>query len=145
MANFSFENIEPFTLIIIDSRSATNLFQIRWDGSNPDFKQLDSDQKHIWSSATLYDKEAREKREKWFSDFTSKKRIRSTKDILEFHLSEEGNKKDAILMKREIHETISITSIGKTEASILFTYYDLLENKTFRRIKVLKEPQLEHS
>jgi uncharacterized protein with NRDE domain len=75
------ENIEPFTLVIFQEKQ---LAEFRWDGTEKHFKRLDAHLPYIWSSATLYDAKAQEKRREIFKEFLQTKPI-SEKDILDFH------------------------------------------------------------
>jgi hypothetical protein len=61
---YDFNDIEPFTLIIIDPIVfPLSLKELRWDGSQTHVKVLDASRPKIWSSATLYTNETRQLRE----------------------------------------------------------------------------------
>jgi len=128
MAQYNLENIEPFTLVIYD-RGA--LYELRWDGIERYIKVLDPQQIHIWSSATLYSKEVREKREKWFADWQQKNEHLDLTAILDFHKNAgEGDPWNDVIMNRlGIVETVSITNVVGTAEAIQMLYHDLVNNK----------------
>ena len=63
------EDIEPFTLISFEKGQ---LAQLQWNGKIKSAQKLDVNRPYIWSSATLYSKEIREQRAKWFQSFSFK-------------------------------------------------------------------------
>lgn len=67
---YDFEGIEPFTMIVGEKDI---LIELRWDGQERYIKILDNKTPYIWSSCTLYNKEIRALRERWFSDFLNSK------------------------------------------------------------------------
>ncbi len=120
-------NIEPFTLVLAKQQL---LYACIWDGANKLMEYPDASNKHIWSSATLYDGAAKQKRENWFWDWSSKHSVVNRLAILDFHLHT-GNEDPsiAIKMKRdEILETVSISCIHWENEKAIFDYYDLQEN-----------------
>src|SRR3954471_24208831 len=56
-------NIEPFTVVIIKKNK---LIECRWTGDNKFCKELNAQKPYIWSSTTLYDRNTRNRRERWF-------------------------------------------------------------------------------
>lgn len=122
------DNIEPFTLVLAKQQM---LYACIWDGANKLIEYPDASVKHIWSSATLYDGVAKQKRENWFLDWSSKHSLVDNTAILDFHL--QSGKEDpsiAIKMKRdEILETVSVSCIQWENEKAAFDYYDLIENK----------------
>lgn len=102
------ENIEPFTLVIFQENQ---LAEFRWDGSEKHFKILDINRPHIWSSATLYDEMAREKREQIFRAFLQKEMI-SEETIWDFHHQKTDDLQNGITIKRQnTIQTISTTQL----------------------------------
>ena len=79
--DISLDNIEPFTAIIW---SNGRLYECSWEGSNKNFCRLKTDIPHIWSSVTLYDEEAVQKRRKWFAEWQKKNVAPSLENILAF-------------------------------------------------------------
>ena len=125
------ENVEPFTMVIIDWNSSDySLYELVWDGTVKHFKNLQKTP-HIWSSSSLYSKKNTLMRAEWFQDWLENNAV-SHESILEFHRSENGDKEQAILMKRPYVETVSISSIVKTENEIDFNYKDLINSQDYR-------------
>ena len=77
------ENIEPFTIIAF---AKGILHQMRWDGTQKETIELNADEAHIWSSATLYSDENIAQKKSWFEQFLvdNNKKVDSNK-ILTFH------------------------------------------------------------
>ncbi len=126
--NMNLENIEPFTLVILEEGS---LYEARWDGQTKYFSRIDEKIPHIWSSATLYSKEIISEREKWFAAWLEKFPEPSQEQVLEFHQqSGQDDPANAISMNREgVLRTISVTSIAKNNSETSMTYIDLMDNK----------------
>lgn len=114
------DRIEPFTLILV---TGSKLLRCTWDGGEKHLQELDRHQSHIWSSATLYDRETRFAREQQLREWLSG----GTPDqarILDFHqrpdirygaTSRSGNRL----------ETISTTSIRFGSGRPEMRYHDL--------------------
>ena len=58
---YDFVGIEPFTMIIAGDAF---LYEFRWDGFVKHVKELSKKSVHVWSSCTLYDHDAADRREK---------------------------------------------------------------------------------
>jgi len=123
-------NIEPFTVVIIEKNKLT---ECRWTGDNKFYKELNSQQCHIWSSTTLYDRDTRNRRERWFWQWLNRKSSPEQKDILQFHqFAGEGDKDNDLVMTRgEIYRTVSITSIELENETRRICYNDLTSNEMF--------------
>lgn len=124
------ENVEPFTLILFQSEK---LYQLRWNGTEKSQKNLNVDEKHIYSSSTLYSKTVREERAKWFYEFTALKTVINQNDLLDFHQNTHAsNCQNGLVINRlELLKTLSITqSIIKTN-QIELVYKDLIHNKSY--------------
>lgn len=122
---FDFEGMEPFTMVIYDRGQ---LFDLRWDERRPNIRTLDPQGRHIWSSATLYDRAAQQKREQWFAEWLEGRRDFSRSAILDFH-HEAGDGdpwNDIIMNRHNLVRTVSISSILKAPGHIHFQYEDLL-------------------
>jgi hypothetical protein len=118
--------IEPFTIICFEN---SKLVQFQWDASQKYFLEKDSSQPHIWSSATLYSPEIRNKRRDWFTEFLAKKEQASPEDILHFHLFTEKENKDFGLQinRNEELKTMSVTQCIYKNNNIDMNYFDLLD------------------
>jgi len=124
--NYDFENIEPFTIVLVDWKETLVAYELVWDGGIKHFKELDQTPK-IWSSATLYNQEMKELRVGWFNDWLAKTNEFTQDNILKFHQSEKEEYPGfSFKMKRDIVETVSVTSVVKNKANVIMDYYSLL-------------------
>ena len=130
--NFNFDDIEPFTLILVDCHKDLETYELVWDGEKKHFKKLPQEPK-IWSSSTLYTEEMKRLRKDWFADWLSKNKDYTQETILEFHENEKlGDKTTSPKMKREFVETVSVTSVEKIQSGIEIKYLDFLKNNDFK-------------
>jgi len=133
--NLDLNNIEPFTLIIVDwNNDALNLFELIWDAQIKRFSKLGNEPR-IWSSSTLYSNEIKEVRKNWFKNWADENEL-NLETILQFHHSELGDKEQSVLMKRSYVETVSITSVIKENQTIKMLYEDVVyQEKIAYKIK----------
>lgn len=127
MSHFSFEGIEPFTMIVCENGE---LNEIRWDESTLHHHQLDPQGCYLWSSATLYDITARSKRQQWFLQWLQNNRHFASENIFQFHTSAgEGDPWNDVMMNRNgLVQTVSITQVVREENSMRMQYHDLIRN-----------------
>jgi hypothetical protein len=132
LSEINLDNIEPFTLVIVDWNNTLKLIEFVWDGATKHFKELPQ-KKHIWSSSTLYDEKAKQQRNSWFIEWQnnlcpkhlSEDEIFDTNltRILNFHKNAGiGNPEIDICMKREKGGTVSITQVSKKGNSVRMSY-----------------------
>jgi hypothetical protein len=128
---FDLENIEPFTLILLDN---TLLHECRWDGHEKYHRLLEKTRPLIWSSATLYDEEVAQKRQQWFEKWLKNNPIPSIKDALDFHqFGGDGDEYNDLRMNRDGKVfTVSVTGIELNNEKAVMHYLDLKDNKTHR-------------
>ncbi len=124
-ATINLANIEPFTLVIT---SKQQLWECRWDGVNKYCVSLNAAQPHIWSSATLYDSTAAQKRKFWFLNFFSSTSHVTTTKIMQFHqYAGHGDPYNGLVINRDNRmRTVSITSIFVSADQLQTNYLDLL-------------------
>lgn len=123
--------VEPFTMVLISWNDLDyTLFEMVWDGTKKHVQNLEKQPK-IWSSSTLYTKEHALMRASWFETWLQEKKL-TQKHILDFHHLKKGDSEQAIVMKRSYVETVSISSIKKTEESIEFSYEDLITSTHYQ-------------
>jgi uncharacterized protein with NRDE domain len=118
--------IEPFTLIVW---TGEELFRLVWDGIEKHLFKLSSKRAHIWSSATLYDENAKNIREALFQNWISQNPIISKLSLANFFKTHKDpvngffiNRSDK--MKTLSYSFLEVTPFGNAE----FSYYDLLDN-----------------
>jgi hypothetical protein len=128
----SFEGIEPFTLILIENK---RLLHCWWDGEVKEAQALPNDRPHIWSSTTLYDATAIQKRDRWFRDWLQNHPAPGLEEIMGFHLKGGvGDPSIDIRMDREGEvSTVSISSIFIGEKEMKMHYTDLRAGQRMHR------------
>lgn len=119
--------VEPFTVVLWSNRQ---LFECRWDGQKKYARLLDHKVPHIWSSATLYEDAAKEKRQSWFNAWQEKKQTPGMDDIIDFHLhAGDDDERNNIRMKRNNNLlTLSITSMEISRLAGKMKYIDLADH-----------------
>jgi uncharacterized protein with NRDE domain len=135
LRNYDFNNIEPFTLIVMDTFNKYELTELRWDGKDVFINSKDNQKPHIWSSATLYNKQVRQAREGWFSEWIQDNIDYSGEDILKFHHNGgNGDTHNSLKMNRNDELlTQCITQIRRSSNHVYeLVYQDLLANQEKR-------------
>jgi len=130
--NFIFDNIEPFTLVLVDWENSLATYELVWDGVTKHFTELAQAPK-IWSSSTLYASEMKASRRAWFADWLSENKTFQQQEIINFQTStNKGTPETSLKMKRNFVETVSITSVKKEE-DICLIYNDILKGKISKK------------
>lgn len=128
--------IEPFTIILYQ---AGNLYELRWDGENKYEKQLQSNENHIWSSATLYAADVIEERENKFKKFISSHPELTAALIHDFHNSNQGDEENGFIINRDTGmKTFSITQAVINNNALEFIHHDLLHDKSYKDMLDIK-------
>jgi hypothetical protein len=134
LKNYRLENIEPFTLIMVDWKDKLQFWEMVWDGKQKHITSLPL-QEHFWSSTPLYNAEMREKRRNWFDKLKDSSAL-TPAEIWEFHhTGGEGNPEIDLIMDRSFVKTQSITQIERTSETTFLTYEDLSE-KNVKRLQL---------
>ncbi len=120
---FSFEKIQPFTLI--DFSDAIR--EIRWDGNKIHKAKFSLNEPRVWASAQLYSKEAIKNREQWFAQLLEKKDLQP-QDIRDFHFNAgNGDVANDLVMNREnLVRTVSITQVSEKIDEKKILHWDLI-------------------
>lgn len=119
---FNFIDIEPFTIVFIDWKQNLETYELVWDGNQKHFKKLPQTP-IIWSSSTLYTAEMKVKRKEWFAQWLQENKEFYQENIVAFHQNSTlGTPDISIKMKRNIVETVSITSIKKENSEVKMSY-----------------------
>jgi hypothetical protein len=124
------ENIEPFTIVLFQDQQ---LYQLRWDGHNKTAQNLNSEGNHIWSSSTLYSKEIRDQRRKWFSTFLDTTPELTFEEMFRFHryTEAENSQHGLIINRNDKLKTLSITQSVIEQNKITVMHHDLIEEKEY--------------
>lgn len=125
--------IEPFTMVMTEKDT---LYELRWDGTQKYFRQLDASAPHIWSSATLYDEATALQKQQKFSDWLKDGQDVNPDKLAWFHGYEN---KEGFLLDREFVKTVSITTIVHDAAHSEMVYRDLLTNKNSQKLVTIIE------
>jgi len=125
---YTFEGIEPFTLLIVRSKEHLELHKLIWDGLRLVHQVLDPNKKYIWSSVTLYDSKVRDLRDQWFKAWFHDSGKINMARILDFHKNAGKNDlENGLVMNRDSKvKTVSITSVDRNFKSIVLRHEDLL-------------------
>ena len=131
VTHYDFSNIEPFTLVVVDSSNGLCLYELIWNGAMIQTNKKDEKTPHIWSSATLYTPEVIEKRKQWFSEWLAGKKKYDLESIMQFHeTGGNGDIQNDLIMNRSNQLlTQSITSIHQSEDGARMRYRNIQENK----------------
>ena len=128
--HYDFEGIEPCTMLLMEKNT---WIELRWDGEQKHIKVLEGTTPHIWSSCTLYNKEIRQLRENWFSNFLKNLNPQTAnpqpQHLWQFHKTpNDVMPENAVLMQRASGPcTVSISQLDFDFLSqnINFKYHEL--------------------
>ena len=123
---YDLEGIEPFTLIWAGQGI---LWEFCWDGVQRGMRRRDPSVKHIWSSPTLYDHEARIRREGWLEEWFNVPGAYTREAILKFHQEAgKGDAHDGLVIHRDgTVRTVSISQFVVERGAYGFYYFELKE------------------
>ncbi|SEW57227.1 NRDE family protein [Chitinophaga arvensicola] len=124
-AAINLSDIEPFTLVVVSDKQ---LWECRWDGSMKHLIPLNADKPYIWSSATLFDNAAAQKRKLWFLNWFSSTSPVNLMKIMEFHRHAGGGDlyNGLVINRGDKMRTVSITSLFVSREGSQMNYHDLL-------------------
>lgn len=118
--------IEPFTLIV---QVQQNLFQLVWDGDLRHTITLESQLPHLWSSVTLYDKQAGENRKRLFQQWLLEQPNVTMESLFSFFLREADSENGFIINRNGRLKTLSYSYISILKSGAAkFDYFDIAEN-----------------
>jgi hypothetical protein len=139
--DYDLEQIEAFSIILFFD---SILYRLLWDGSIKTTIMLDKNEKHLFSSATLYGEHIQQRRKEWLSNFAQNS-VLTPDTIFQFHLTNHINdKENGFLIQREngIH-TLSISQMVISSSTIDIVHLDVKTNKSIKKkITRNKEPVL---
>ncbi|WP_074408398.1 MULTISPECIES: NRDE family protein [Aquimarina] len=124
---YNYKGVEPFTIVAANWQSDLLLFELVWDGQQKHLRRLEK-KTHIWSSSTLYTKDMKATRKKWFASHENQN-VLSPRTLLDFHKNAGVGDKDVDLqIDRGFLKTRSITQVVKNEEELSMRYENL-QNK----------------
>jgi len=122
---YNLEDIEPFTMIVVDWHNGLVFYEFLWDGTQRKLTKL-AMKEHIWSSSPLYSEAMKASRVKWFKNLKETEGF-SSESLLDFHHNGgEGNKQFDLIIDRGFLKTQSITQIDNTGKDLKFWYESLM-------------------
>ena len=122
-SNYSFEGLEPFTLIILEDN---RMIELRLEEEILRIKEIDRNIPQIYSSATLYSQEVAHDRKLEFHEWLKAQEKFTQDEIIKLHskfryeLLNTGKPVD----NNAILKTVSTTSIVKNETKAEVLYFD---------------------
>ena len=123
---FDFNGIEPFTIVLADWNAKLATYELVWDGKEKHFTKLNQEPR-IWSSSTLYTSDDKQLRKEWFADWLEQQTQFTQEGILKFHHNSEfGTVENSVKMKRSYVETVSVTSVKKSDLEVDMNYESLV-------------------
>lgn len=141
ITTYNLEDIEPFTIVIVDWNESLKFYELVWDGNKKRFNELSKEPK-IWSSSTLYDESMKAERLSWFETFKSKNKLHAV-SLLDFHKSAGSPNMDyGVVMNRGFVKTTSITQINKKGDDVSMRFESLdnhVSNTVFKFPQVVNE------
>jgi hypothetical protein len=121
---YTFNNIEPFTIVVVDWNTKLRFLELVWDGKIKHYKELDL-KSHIWSSSPLYSSEMKKRREEWFQEFQQNRTI-AAETLWNFHISAGvGDPEIDVIMDRGFVKTQNITQIENLQRKLKMRFMDL--------------------
>lgn len=126
-STINLDGVEPFTLIVFQNNQ---LIELKWDENQKHVIEHSCKEQHIWSSSTLYSKEQRNLRQKWFNDFKNINMPLSEEKILSFHNNTQPqNSEFGLVINRENNiKTVSITQVKLQNNVVQMKYLDMESN-----------------
>tara|TARA_R110000868_G_scaffold44318_6_gene148210 strand:+ start:19855 stop:20580 length:726 start_codon:yes stop_codon:yes gene_type:complete len=139
MELYNLENIEPFTMVIVDWNPHLKFYELIWDGFKKHIAELPLEPK-IWSSSSLYNESMKLERKQWFDIFKETHDL-NAETLMKFHeTAGKNNVGYGVIMDRGFVKTMSITQVEKTNNIIEMHYNDLLTNSV--KTIIFKTPQI---
>lgn len=133
--DYDFQDLEPFTLVVA-SHLENKVEDVVWDGAQVFHRVYNPTEPMIWSSATLYNQEARALRRQWFQEFYEQKSTsvyttdQKMKALKEFHETGGAQHENAAWRLMMQHEkgicTVAHTGVEYSNDSWRLYYHDLV-------------------
>lgn len=124
----SMDEIEPYTLVIFTDGK---LFRLTWDGYQKHRQVLDVSVHHIFSSATLYDENARKARVDHFENWMVMRPPVTKLSLLNFFNSIQDKDNGFIIDRGGVVRSLSYSFISAGKYSPVFDHYDLRKYRSY--------------
>jgi uncharacterized protein with NRDE domain len=120
------QHVEPYTLVVFQEG---NLFELVWDGEKKCQRKLNPDLPYIWSSATLYNQQAKQNRKALFQGWLRMNIPVSSASLFDFFKSYTDRENGFLINRNDQIRTLSYTFIEVIKGnSAKMDYHDLSEN-----------------
>lgn len=127
------EGIEPFTLVVW---SNPILFELVWDGVTKHKNMIDHNIPHIWSSSTLYNSQANQKRKDWFQNWIKHQEKMDSRSLFKFFTTQDDLENGFIINRNESIKTLSYSFIEVTKRQMASLEYCDLQSDEHQRITI---------
>ncbi len=125
--HYPLNEIEPFTLLLVDWSSDFQFWELVWDGQTKHIRLLPR-KPLIWSSSTLYTDEMKALRVEWFSQWIQENPSFEKEKITHFHLNAGvGDPITNLITERGFLRTVSNTCVVKRSDVLTIDYQDLVK------------------
>ncbi len=136
--SYNLKDIEPFTMVIVDWKNKTQIYQLVWDGNQKHVEKL-TNEPRIWSSSSLYSETMKKARLEWFNTFKNQDDF-SLEAIWTFHNTAGNQHTDfGLIMDRGFVKTMSITQIEKRQNIINMDFANLQAHEVVDKKMVFSE------
>ena len=137
---YNLNDIEPFTIVIVDWNPQLKFYELVWDGKHKHFVEFPLESR-IWSSSTLYTEAMKKERQQWFENFDAFNDL-NTNSLLEFHKHKDVENMDyGVIMDRGFVKTTSVTQVEKQDNAVNMRHENLQSKtvtiKTFNLTQVV--------
>ncbi len=130
-----FENIEPFTIILVKFYNQIRYVQeLRWDGKNIHTLAIDSETPHLWASAALFHPDAIAEKKENFQMFLNQKKQVTPEDLFQAHLGTELNGQDYYPHFAELKGgMVNLTQVIGNDDHLTMNHFDLQADKQVQK------------
>lgn len=127
------DNVEPFTLIIIQNNILT---EVKWDEVEKHIIPRSIAKPHLWSSSTLYTRKQKNIRKLWFESFCRYNKPLSANKVLSFHTNSNADNTvyGLVIDRKNKIKTVSITQLLLKNSTVEMTYIDRISNTKTEKI-----------
>lgn len=124
---YDLEHIEAFFAVGVSWREELRVYEMIWDGKQRFLRERDPQEPAIWSSAMLYSKDEKEKKENRFQQFLEQYHRVSKDNIWQLHHTSGSSSALGFIIDRGILQTTSVSQFSLQKGKILsFRYEDLI-------------------
>lgn len=132
------DQIEPFTLVVWEDQQ---LYQLVWDGEARHRLKLNAREPMIWSSSTLYDTAARNRRKQLFNQWLETAPQISEQTLLHFFEQEKDAANGFLINRKDAVKTLSFTFLEWRSDKLDMHYRDFTDQRVAQQqLPILTHP-----